>query len=85
MPATNTTHPSITFQIIKDKTSKFDVIVEEVKKMVDKSTGSDNLDGKLLRIKEDDIATPICNIFNPSPLASVYPLEGSKSHSATKE
>ena len=56
MPATNTdsTHPSISDQIMKDKnsTSEFHkVSVEEVKKCVlsinnDKPQGSDNLDGK---------------------------------------
>ena len=39
----------------------------------DKPTGSDNLDGKLLRTIADDIATPICHIFNLSLLESVFP------------
>jgi hypothetical protein len=39
----------------------------------DKPPGSDNLDGKLLRIIADDIATPICHIFNLSLLESVCP------------
>ena len=41
----------------------------------DKPPGSDNLDGKLLRIIADDIATPICHIFNQSLLESVCPHE----------
>jgi hypothetical protein len=39
----------------------------------DKPPGSDNLDEKLLRITADDIATPICHIFNLSLLESVCP------------
>jgi hypothetical protein len=39
----------------------------------DKPPGSDNLDGKLLRIIVDDIATPICHIFNLSLRESVCP------------
>jgi hypothetical protein len=81
MPATNadTTHPSITDEIMKEKHCNFEfckVSVEEVKKMSinnDKPPGSDNLDGKLLRIT-DDIATPVCHIFNLSLQESVCPL-----------
>ena len=39
----------------------------------DKPPGSDNLDGKLLRIISDYIATPIFRIFNLSLLESVCP------------
>ena len=39
----------------------------------DKPPGSDNLDGKLLRIIADDIATPICHILNLSLRESVRP------------
>ena len=56
MPATNadTTHPTISDQIIKNKHCIFEfrkVSVEEVKKLLlsinnDKPPGSDNLDGK---------------------------------------
>ena len=54
------------------------VSVEEVKKLLlsinnDKQPGSDNLDGNLLRIIADDIATPIFRIFNLSLLESVCP------------
>ena len=50
--------------------------MEEVKKLLlsinnDKPPGSDNLNGKLLRIIADDIDTPICDIFNLSLLESV--------------
>jgi hypothetical protein len=63
MPATNadTTHPSTSDQIMKDKPSKFlKGSVEEVKKVLlsinnDKPPGSDN---KSLRIIADNIATP---------------------------
>ncbi|CDQ66726.1 unnamed protein product [Oncorhynchus mykiss] len=82
MTATNadTTHPSICDQIMKDKNCTFEfrkVSVEEVKKLLlsiinDKPPGSDNLDGKLLRIIAD-FATPICHIFNLSLLESVCP------------
>ena len=52
--------------------------MEEVKKVLlsinnDKPPGSDNLDGKLLRIIADDIATPICHIFSLSLLERVCP------------
>jgi hypothetical protein len=52
--------------------------VEEVGEVLlsfnnDKPPGSDNLDGKLLRIVVNDIATPICHIFNLSLLESVCP------------
>ena len=83
MPATNadTTHLSISDQIMKDKNYTFKfckVSVDEVKNLLlpinnDKPPGSDNLDGKLLRIIADDIATPICHIFNLSLLESVCP------------
>ena len=39
----------------------------------EKQPGSENLDGKLLKIIEDDIATAICHIFNLSQLESVCP------------
>ena len=74
MPSTNadTTFPSISDQIMKDKHCNFKfhkVSVEEVKKVMlsinnDKPPGSDNLDGKLLRVIADDITTPICHTFN---------------------
>ena len=67
MPATNAdaTHPSISDQIMKDKNCTFEfckVSVEEVKKVLlsinnDKPPGSANLDGNLLRIIADDMAT----------------------------
>ena len=61
---------------MKDKNCTFDfckVSLEEVKKIlfsiqIDKPPGSDNLDRKLTRIIADDIATPICHIFNLSQL-----------------
>ena len=78
MQATNTdtTHPSISDQIMKDKNGTIEfrkVSVEEVNKWLlsinnDKPPWSENLDGKLLRIIADDIATPICHIFNLSLL-----------------
>ena len=80
-PITNIS--SISDQIMKDKNCTFEfhkVRVEEVKKLYillsinnDKPPGSDNLDGQLLRIIADDIATPICHIFNLSLLESVCP------------
>ena len=82
MPATNvdTTHPSISDQMIKDKHYNFEfhkVKMEEVIKWLsminDKPPGSDNLDGKLLRIIADDIATPICHNLNVSLLESMCP------------
>ena len=39
----------------------------------DKPPGIDNLDGKLLRMVADSIATPICNIFNLSLEESLCP------------
>jgi hypothetical protein len=90
MPATNadTTHPSITDQIMKDKCCNFEfckVSVEEVKKYI-LSINNDNLDGKLLKIISDDFATPICHIFNLSPLEYVHSgLGGSKSNDSTLE
>ena len=78
MPVTDTTHPSISDQIMKDKNCTFEfckVSVEEVKKLFsinnDNPPGSDNLDGKLQRIIADHIATPVCHIFNLSLLESV--------------
>ena len=81
MPATNsdTTHRRISDQIMKDKNCTFEfrkVGVEEVKKLLlsinnDKSPGSDNRDGKLLRIIADDIA--IYHILNVNLLESVCP------------
>ena len=82
MPATNadTTHPSISDQIMKDNcTFEFcEVRVEEVKKILlsinnDKPLGSDSLDGKLLRIIADEISTSICHMFNLSLLEGVCP------------
>ena len=83
MPATNAdiTHPSISDQIMKDRNCTFEfrkVSVEEVKELLlsinnDKPPGSDNLDGKLLRIIADNIATLICHIFNLSLLESMCP------------
>ena len=86
MPATATLtlhiQVHILDQIMKDKICTFEfrveVSVEEVKKVLlsinnDKPPGSDNLDGTLLRIIADDIATPICHIFNLSLLESVCP------------
>ena len=83
MPSTNadTTHPSVSDQIMKDNNCNFEfrkVSVEEVKKVLlsinnDKPSGSDNLDGNLLRIIADDIGTPIFHIFNLSLLESVWP------------
>ena len=68
MPATNadTTHPIISDQIMKNRNCTFEfrkVSVEEVKKLLlsinnYKPPGSDNLDGKLLRITTDNISTP---------------------------
>ena len=66
---------------MKDRNCNFEfrkVSVEEVKKMLlstnnDKPPGFDNLYGKLLRIKADDIATPICHMFNLSLLENVCP------------
>ena len=83
MPATffDTRHPCISFLFMKDKNCSFDsckVFVEEVKRLLlsinnDKPPGYDNLDGKLLRIIADDIATAICHIFNLSLLERVCP------------
>ena len=52
--------------------------MEKVKKILlstnnDKPPGSDNLDGELLMIIADDIATLICYILNLSLLESVRP------------
>ena len=54
------------------------VSVEEMKKWLlsikyDKPLCSDNLDGKLLKIIADNIATSICHIFNVSLLESMWP------------
>ena len=78
MSATNTdtTHPSISDQIMTDKNCTLEfhqISVEEASINNDKPPGSDNLDGKLLRIIADDIATPICHIFNVCLLESVCP------------
>ena len=77
MPATDadTTHPCTTDQIMKDKHCNFEfckVSVQEVKTFL-LSIDNENLDGKLLRIIADDIATPICHIFNLSLLEIVGP------------
>jgi hypothetical protein len=75
MPATNTdtTHASISNQIMKTKncTSEFcKVRVEEVNFLLllsinnNKPPESGNLDINLLRIIADDIATPICHILH---------------------
>ena len=63
---------------MKDKHCNFEfrkVSVEEVNKLLsinnDKPPGSDNLDGTLLRMIVDDIATPICHLFNLSLMDSV--------------
>ena len=63
---------------MKDKHCNFEfrkVSAEEVKQLLlsDTPQGSDNLDGKSLRIIEDDIASPICIIFNPNLLENVPP------------
>ena len=63
--------------------------MEEVKKLSinnDKPPGSDNVDGKFLRIIADDVVTPIFHIFNVTLIdRKCVPsgLEGSKSHSPT--
>ena len=54
------------------------VSVGEVEKLLlsinnDKPPGIDNLDGKLLRMVADSIATPICHIFNLSLEESLCP------------
>ena len=66
---------------MKDKHCHFEflkVIVEDVKEYLlsinnNKPPGSDNLDGKLLRMIVDNIAAPICHIFNLSLQESVCP------------
>ena len=70
----------IQIKLIQDKHFYFEfckVSVEEVKKGLsinnNKPPGSDNLDVKLLIIIADNIATPICHIFNLSLLESVCP------------
>jgi hypothetical protein len=83
MPETNadTTHLTISDQIMKHKHYNFEfrkVSVEEVQTLLlssnnDKPPGSDNLDGTLLRIIVDDVATPICHIFYLNQLESVFP------------
>ena len=57
-------------QIMKEKQSKFEfykVSVGEVVKLLlsinNDNLGMDNLDGKLVRMVADSIATPICHIF----------------------
>jgi hypothetical protein len=72
---------------MKEKHCKFEfckVSMGEVEALLlsinnDKRPGTDNLDGKLLRMVAA-IATPICHIFNLSS-----GLEGSQSHSTTHE
>ena len=74
---------AVTFidQIMKDKNCTFEFrkgSVEDVNTLLlsinnDNPPGSDNLDGKLLKIMVDDIATPICHIVNLSLLESVCP------------
>ena len=39
----------------------------------EKPPGIDNLDGKLLRMVADQIATPICHIFNLSLASNIFP------------
>ena len=59
---------------MKEKHCKFEfwkVSVREVERLLlsinnDKPPGIDNLDGKLLRMVADSIATPICHIFKLS-------------------
>ena len=79
---------------MKEKHYKFEfckVSVGEVEQLLlsinnDKPPGIDNLDGKLLRMVADSIATPICHIFNLSLEESLSSgLEGSHSNSTTQE
>ena len=49
-------------------TSKFCLVINS-----DKPPGIDNLDGNLLSMVADSIATPICHIFNLSPEESLCP------------
>ena len=88
MPATNadTTHPSISDQIMKDKNCTFEfceVSVEEVKVFLmsinnDKPPGSDNLDGKLLRIMADYFHSYLPHLqFKPTRERVPSGLEGS--------
>ena len=63
---------------MNDKNCTFEIRKVSVEKKLrsinnDKSSGSDNLDGKWLRIIADAIAPPICHIFNVSLLESVFP------------
>ena len=66
---------------MKEQHCKFSfckVSVGEVGKLLltinnDKPPGIDNLDGKLLRMVADSIATPICHIFNLSLEEGGYP------------
>ena len=66
---------------MKEKQCKFEfckVSVGEVEKLLltinnDKPPGIDHLDGKLLRMVADSIATPICHIFNLSIKESLCP------------
>jgi hypothetical protein len=68
-------------KIMKEKQCKFEfckVSVGEVGKLLlmtnkDKPPGIDNLDGKLLRMVADTIATPICHIFYMSLEESLCP------------
>lgn len=67
--------------IMKDKNCDFDfhqVQVESVEKLlsalpVDKSAGTDHLDGKLLKIAAAYISKPVCHIFNRSLISGVWP------------
>ena len=68
-------------KIMNDKKCSFEfckVTIEEVEKLLlsinnEKPPGIDNLDGKLLRMVADHIATPICNIFNLSLDSNMCP------------
>jgi hypothetical protein len=76
-------------QIMKDKHCSFEfhkVGVEEVNLFLlsinkDKPPGTDNLDGKLLRLVVEYIVTPVCHIFN----LSIEDMEGGKGLSGTQE
>lgn len=71
----------ISEEIMNDKNCSFkfrEVTREEVKQLLlsinnDKPPGTDNLDGKLLRMVADHIATSICYIFNLSLERKVCP------------
>jgi hypothetical protein len=79
---------------MKEKHCKFEcckVRVGEVEKVLlmikNDKPGIDNLDGKLLWMVADSIATPICHIFNLSLEESLCPQawREAKSNSATQE